>query len=104
MPHEAGSYLKELEEEHRKGDHKNRPDDNCQTCRDQDDEQDAREMGFESHDAYQNFVAEQCNRPDPELETTLDEYRAKDHRSGSHGKYPDRNCLECIKQHGINNI
>lgn len=104
MPYEEGSYLKELKEEHQKGDHKHHPDDNCPTCRREADEKDAREQGFESLEAYESFAADQCNRPDPELEAEIDKVFMTDHRNGKHTKYPNRDCLTCIKQHGINNI
>lgn len=54
--------------------------------------------------AYQQWVAEQCNQPDPELEAHIAEVFKTQHSAGEHKKYPNRNCPVCVQIHGINNI
>lgn len=84
MPHESGSYLKELEEEHRNGDHENHPDDNCPTCRDQEEEKDAREEGFDSKEAYETEGMKAVCEMAVELEDVLDGHRRGEHKDKAH--------------------
>jgi hypothetical protein len=104
MPYEPGSYLQELEEEHAQGNHKNREDANCPTCREDSDEALARSDGFRSAEEYENASWDAIQETAAELEEDLDAIRREEHGQGKHQKYPDRNCLVCIREHGINNI
>ena len=104
MAYEPGSYLKELKQDHADGDHDESRHDMCPSCADIVDEEQARKDGCASADAYRQWVAEQCNQPDPELENEIAEVFKTQHAAEEHRRYPNRNCPACVQIHGANNI
>jgi len=104
MPYEKGSYSRELKEEHQQGCHEEERSEFCSDCQRLENEELARDLGFSSHEEYEDFVAEHCNNPDRDVEEAIREASSKEHMMGKHQKHPSRNCSACIKKHGINNI
>lgn len=100
MAYEEGTYLRELEEEHRNGRHEHRLDWNCPPCRVIEDEMTAKEAGFDSIDAYHQWMSDQANQYNPDLEAAIDEVVADIHQSGGHRKYPSYRCHLCVEKHG----
>lgn len=104
MAYEKGSYLKELRQEHAEKRHEERRDPLCPVCQNLENEELSRDEGFSSNAEREEWISQQCNQYDPELEASIAQVFVDDHQRGKHTKYPDRNCPVCFEIHGIKNI
>ena len=104
MAYEPGSYLQELEEEHKAGRHDDDADSNCPTCRAADDLEDAKASGFDTVDAYHDWMCAEANKPNPELEAAVQEATHRLHMQGKHVRHPTIHCDECVQERGVQNI
>lgn len=104
MAYEPGTYLKELEADHRAKEHDQTRHEQCPDCRKLDDLEYAQKIGFKTLAEYDAFLSESAMDPDPEMVEAIDRVFVAEHELEKHKKYPSKHCSICIEMHGINNI